>query len=45
MFPHRLTDTRAFDIAQAMLEGFNRHSRLFREASASAMRAATVADS
>ena len=29
MFPHRLTDTRAYDIAQAMLEGFNRHYRLF----------------
>ena len=24
MFPHRLTDTRAFDVAQAMLDGFNR---------------------
>jgi isocitrate dehydrogenase kinase/phosphatase len=36
MFPHRLTDGRAFDIAQAMLEGFNRHYRLFREASAGA---------
>jgi isocitrate dehydrogenase kinase/phosphatase len=29
MFPHRLTDTRAFDIAQAMLDGFNRHYSLF----------------
>jgi isocitrate dehydrogenase kinase/phosphatase len=29
MFPHRLTDTRAYDIAQAMLAGFNRHYRLF----------------
>jgi len=36
MFPHRLNDSRAFDIAQAMLEGFNRHYRLFRAASASA---------
>ena len=33
MFPHQLTDTRAFDVAQALLEGFNRHYRLFREAS------------
>ena len=33
MFPHQLTDTRAFDVAQAMLEGFNKHYRLFREAS------------
>ena len=29
MFPHRLTDSRAFDVAQAMLDGFNRHYRLF----------------
>jgi isocitrate dehydrogenase kinase/phosphatase len=35
-FPQKLTDSRAFDIAQAMLEGFNRHYRLFREASAQA---------
>ena len=31
MFPHRLTDSRAYDIAQAMLDGFNRHYRLFSE--------------
>jgi isocitrate dehydrogenase kinase/phosphatase len=36
MFPHKLTDTRAFDVARAMRDGFNRHYRLFREASASA---------
>ena len=36
MFPHKLTDSRAFDVAQAMLDGFNRHYRLFREASAAA---------
>ncbi len=36
MFPPELTDSRAFDIAQAMLDGFNRHYRLFREASAHA---------
>ncbi len=36
MFPTRLTDTRAFDIAQAMLDGFNRHYRLFRATSAAA---------
>jgi isocitrate dehydrogenase kinase/phosphatase len=35
MFPS-LTDPRAVDMAQAMLEGFNRHYRLFREASRSA---------
>ena len=31
MFPHRLTDSRAFYIAQTMLDGFNRHYRLFSE--------------
>ena len=36
MFPQKLTDTSAFDIAQAMLEGFNRHYRLFRQAGAEA---------
>ncbi len=35
-FPHALTDRRAFHLAQAMLEGFDRHYRLFREASAAA---------
>jgi isocitrate dehydrogenase kinase/phosphatase len=36
MFPQALTDARAFGIAQAMLDGFNRHYRLFRAASAGA---------
>jgi len=36
MFPPRLTDARGFEIARAMLDGFNRHYRLFREASAAA---------
>ena len=44
MFPHRLTDSRAFDIAQAMREGFDRHYRLFREASASAQQRFEQAD-
>jgi isocitrate dehydrogenase kinase/phosphatase len=35
MYP-RLTDPRAVEIAQAMLEGFNRHYRLFRETSRAA---------
>jgi isocitrate dehydrogenase kinase/phosphatase len=35
-FPHALNDRRAFHLAQAMLEGFDRHYRLFREASAAA---------
>jgi isocitrate dehydrogenase kinase/phosphatase len=38
MFPHKLTDSSAFDIAQALLDGFNRHYWLFREASAAAKR-------
>ncbi len=36
MFPHRLTDRSAFDIAQALIDGFNRHYRLFRETTAAA---------
>ena len=35
-FPTALTDPRAFEIAQAMLDGFDRHYLLFREASADA---------
>jgi isocitrate dehydrogenase kinase/phosphatase len=35
-FPAALTDTRAFAIARAMLEGFDKHYRLFRQASAEA---------
>jgi isocitrate dehydrogenase kinase/phosphatase len=44
MFPHQLTDKRAFDIAQAMLDGFNRHYRLFREATAAAKARFEAAD-
>ena len=36
MYPHRLTDQSAFDIAQALIDGFNRHYRLFRETTAHA---------
>ena len=43
-FPTALTDPRAFDIAQAMLDGFNRHYRLFRETSADAQRRFEAAD-
>ncbi len=43
-FPTALTDTRAFDIAQAMLDGFDRHYTLFREASAQAKQRFEVAD-
>ena len=44
MFPHQLSDRRAFDIAQAMLEGFDRHYRLFRATSAEAKRRFERAD-
>ena len=44
MFPHQLTDHHAFDIARVMLEGFDRHYRLFREASAAAQRRFEQAD-
>jgi isocitrate dehydrogenase kinase/phosphatase len=44
MFPHRLTDSRAFAIAEAMLEGFDRHYRLFRETSALAKKRFERAD-
>ncbi|MEY4562128.1 MAG: hypothetical protein RLZZ618_1405 [Pseudomonadota bacterium] len=36
VFPQALTDLRAFDIAQAMLDGFDRHYTLFRQTSADA---------
>ena len=36
MFPTQLTDSRAFDIAQALLGGFDRHYALFRATSAAA---------
>ncbi len=36
MFPTQLTDSRAFDIAQALLGGFERHYQLFRATSAEA---------
>ena len=35
-FPNRLNDSRAYDIATALLDGFKRHYRLFRETSAAA---------
>ncbi|RVU43282.1 bifunctional isocitrate dehydrogenase kinase/phosphatase [Rubrivivax rivuli] len=44
MFPHRLTDQLAFDIAQALLDGFNRHYRLFRETTALAKKRFEQAD-
>jgi isocitrate dehydrogenase kinase/phosphatase len=43
-FPNALTDPRAHDIARAMLDGFDRHYTLFREASADAKRRFEEAD-
>ncbi len=43
-FPTALTDPRAFAIAQKMLDGFDRHYRLFREASADAKQRFEAAD-
>jgi isocitrate dehydrogenase kinase/phosphatase len=44
MFPPRLDSPVAFDIAQAMLEGFNRHYRLFRTESQRAKHRFETAD-
>ena len=44
MFPHKLNDSRAYEIARALVEGFNRHYRLFRETSAAAKRRFELAD-
>jgi len=43
-FPAALTDARAFAIARAMLDGFDRHYRLFRQASADAKKRFEAAD-
>jgi isocitrate dehydrogenase kinase/phosphatase len=43
-FPPALTDLRAFHIAQAMLEGFDRHYTLFRAASSAAKQRFEAAD-
>ncbi len=43
-FPSALTDPRAFEIAQAMLDGFDRHYTLFRQASAEAQQRFEAAD-
>lgn len=44
MFPQKLTDARAFLIASALLEGFNKHYRLFRATSAQAKKRFEQAD-
>ena len=43
-YPAALTDARAFAIAKAMLEGFDRHYRLFRQASTEAQARFEAAD-
>src|SRR5438552_1002918 len=44
MFPERLDSTIAYDIAKAMMDGFNRHYRLFRTESARAKHRFETAD-
>jgi isocitrate dehydrogenase kinase/phosphatase len=44
VFPQELNDLRAFDIANAMLDGFDRHYTLFRQASAEAKARFEAAD-
>ena len=44
MFPQQLTDTRVFDIAQALLDGFDKHYQIFRAASAKAKQRFEKAD-
>ena len=44
MFPQRLDSTVAYDIAKAMMDGFNRHYQLFRTESASAKHRFETAD-
>jgi len=44
VFPTALTDERAFAIARAMLDGFDRHYRLFRQASVEAKKRFETAD-
>src|SRR6185436_1418189 len=44
MFPHQFTDSRAFVVAQAMLAGFDKHYRLYREASREAKARFEAAD-
>ncbi|MEO8858945.1 MAG: bifunctional isocitrate dehydrogenase kinase/phosphatase [Burkholderiaceae bacterium] len=44
MFPRQLDSTLAYDIAKAMLDGFNRHYRLFRTESARAKHRFETAD-
>jgi isocitrate dehydrogenase kinase/phosphatase len=44
MFPQQLTDPRVFEIAQALLDGFDRHYKIFSETNAQSKRRFEVAD-
>ncbi|MEY4429044.1 MAG: hypothetical protein RLZZ182_1733, partial [Pseudomonadota bacterium] len=44
MFPQQLTDTRVFDIAQALLDGFDKHYQIFRTTSGRAKQRFEQAD-
>jgi isocitrate dehydrogenase kinase/phosphatase len=44
MFPQQLTDTRVFDIAKALLDGFDRHYKIFSETSGDSKKRFEVAD-
>ena len=44
MFPQRLDSPLAYDVAKAMMDGFNRHYRLFRAESARAKHRFETAD-
>ncbi|RZL11173.1 MAG: bifunctional isocitrate dehydrogenase kinase/phosphatase [Rubrivivax sp.] len=44
MFPQQLTDSRVFEIAQALLDGFDKHYQIFRATSAKAKQRFEMAD-
>lgn len=44
MFPQQLTDSRVFEIAKALLDGFDRHYKIFSETSAQSKRRFEQAD-
>ena len=44
MFPQQITDPRVFDIARALLDGFDRHYRIFSETTAQSKRRFEQAD-
>ena len=44
MFPQQLTDPRVFEIAKALLDGFDRHYKIFSETSADSKKRFEEAD-